>query len=123
MSPTSPPPEDEAPAAAAPAEISAPAIKWPDPTLFLELRTPVENADGTPVTVLQLREPTGAEWDEILAHPDASRRRFGVSKVSGLPMATVGKIGIGDLLVAEDYMLSFFDIGQEIAARSRPNSR
>lgn len=101
--------DDEEFEAAAPPE-------WPEPEFELTLRKPVTFKDET-YSVVLLREPTGAEWEEMLAQPTAIRRRFMISKVGGIPMAATALIGIGDLVRGETYLMSFFDTGQAIGAR------
>lgn len=90
-------------------------VAWPEPDLTVPLRRPVE-FKGETYEHLQLREPTGAEWELIFAHPVKTRRRFGVSLISGVPMGACALMGIGDLVVAEAYLNSFFEVGQAISA-------
>lgn len=79
----------------------------------MQLRVPVEDGDQA-ITSLSLREPTMAEYEEIMATPAALRIRKTVSIISALPMNVVAKIGVGDVVRAEAYCSSFFDIGQVI---------
>jgi hypothetical protein len=90
---------------------------WPEPEFELLLRKPVEQPGGEPLTSIMLREPTCAEWDAIHAQPIAQRRRFSVHKITGLPMAVISQVGIGDMAIAENYITSFFAIAQEIGGR------
>lgn len=90
---------------------------WPAREFELILRRPVTLPDGAEISSIMLREPTGAEWEEIMEHPVRSRRRFGISRVGGVPMKTCAAIGIGDLVRGEAYLTSFFEVGQAIGAR------
>lgn len=89
---------------------------WPPAEFELILRKPVDSPDGK-IASIMLREPNGLEWEEIMATPTATRRRFGVSKIGGVPMKVCAQIGIGDLVRGEAYLTSFFDIGQVIGAK------
>lgn len=90
---------------------------WPAPEWDLELRKPLAKKDGSTITSIMLREPTGAEWEDIMAHPVATRRRYSISRIGGVPMGDLAGVGIGDLVRGEAYLTSFFDIGQAIGAR------
>lgn len=86
---------------------------WPADRFEIELRKPVE-LKGESYEVLSLREPTGAEWEEIFEHPLKTRRRFAISRIAGVPMGVTGQVGIGDLIRGEAYLNSFFELGQTI---------
>lgn len=88
-------------------------IAWPPEEFVLPLRQPVTHA-GETFTEVTLREPTGLEWEKILAQPEGLRRRFAVSHIGGVPMAACALIGIGDLVRGENYLNSFFEVGQVI---------
>lgn len=90
---------------------------WPDAEWDLLLRKPLAKKDGATITSIMLREPTGAEWEEIMAHPVATRRRYSISIIGGVPMGDLARVGIGDLVRGEAYLTSFFDVGQAIGAR------
>jgi hypothetical protein len=87
--------------------------QWPEPEFDLPLRKPLDLPDG-PVDSLRLREPTGFEWEQIMATAVATRRRFAVSLIAGIPMKACGQIGIGDLVRAEEYLNGFFAVGRTI---------
>lgn len=96
-------------------EAATPASPWPSDDWEMPLRKPVSVA-GENVSALKLREPTCEEWEDCLAQPSLKQRRYIVSKVSGIPMAIVGQMGIGDVTRAEEYLLRFFEAGQKIDA-------
>ena len=87
---------------------------WPPAEFLLELRRPITFKEET-FSVLSLREPTGGEWEEIFDHPTKTRRRFAVSRIAGIPMGAAALIGIGDLVRADNYLASFFEVGQKIS--------
>lgn len=84
---------------------------WPASAWDMPLRTPVQHA-GVTYDRLSLREPTDAEFEQIMAQPDGKKRRFAISYITGVPTEVVDVIGIGDTVRAEAYLLSFFGIGQ-----------
>lgn len=88
-------------------------IAWPPADFDMPLRAPV-SLGGETYDSLSLREPTGDEWEKILAVPEAQRRRKAVSLVAGVPMGACALMGIGDLVRAEAYLNSFFETGQLI---------
>ena len=93
---------------------------WPEPTLDIVLRNPVTIGEET-YDRLCLREPTAGEWEEIFAHPSATRRRYAVSRIAGVPMNAVKVMGVGDVVRAEAYLSSFFNIAQVMSVTSTPN--
>ena len=92
---------------------AAPSPAWPPAEYELVLRKPV-TLDGVTVDRLQLREPTCWEWEQIVAQPIEKQRRYGVQLITGVSINLVAKMGIGDVVRAEKYLLSFFDMGQSI---------
>lgn len=90
---------------------------WPDREFELVLRKAVARPEGGDLTSIMLREPTGAEWEDIMACEVALRRRYSVSRIGGVPMKLCALIGIGDLVRGEAYLTSFFDVGQAIGGR------
>ncbi|MCW5761036.1 MAG: phage tail assembly protein, partial [Phenylobacterium sp.] len=85
--------------------------------------SPLVTAAGETVTHLHLREPTGDEWEQMCRWPEATRRRHAIELITAIPKGDLGKVGIGDLVRAEVYLGSFFDIGQVLglsAPRSSP---
>lgn len=86
---------------------------WPEPEFDLPLRKPLDLPDGA-ISSLHLREPTGSEWEQIMAQPVATRRRYAVSLIAGVPMKACGAIGIGDLVRGEEYLNGFFEVGRTI---------
>lgn len=88
-------------------------IAWPPAEFELRLRRPVTWKEET-FESLPLREPTLAEFERILAQPEAKRRCASVSIVTGIPEGAVRMMDIGDVVRAEAYLTSFFDIGQVI---------
>lgn len=103
-------PDDIADGAAAPDFI----VAWPPATWDMPLRKPLVTAADETVTHLNLREPTMDEFEQIMAWPEATRRRKSVSLIACLTMKDVAKIGVGDVVRAEAYLTSFFDVGQVI---------
>jgi hypothetical protein len=95
--------------------LSAEGLAWPEAEFDLVLRRPITVGEDT-VDRLQLHEPDGGQWEDIMAHSVATRRRYAVSRVSGVPMAACKQIGIGDLVRAEEYLNSFFEVGRAIGA-------
>lgn len=88
--------------------------QWPQPEWDMPLRKPVPLLEGGEVASLSLREPTDAEWEEAQGKERGLARRFLISKVCGLPLQVVARIGIGDTIRAEEYLVSFFAFGQAI---------
>jgi hypothetical protein len=85
---------------------------WPPSELTLTLRTPVVDAAGSEITELSLHEPTDDEWMAVMAHEVETRRRYAISRIAALPMTTVAKIKIGDVLRAENYLWGFIEVGR-----------
>ncbi len=102
-------PADELPGLGAAGETVWPVTPW-----SLPLRAALVTAADETVTHLHLREPTVAEFEQIIAWPLATRRRYSVSLITGLPMGDVARVAVGDVVRAEAYLTSFFDIGQVI---------
>lgn len=90
------------------------ALAWPAPTWDMELRAPLVTKAEETLTHLNLREPTMAEFETIMAWPAATRRRKAVSLIAAVTMDDVARIGVGDVVRAEAYLTSFFDVGQVI---------
>lgn len=104
-------PDDDVSAGAAEGEF---AITWPASTWDMPLRKSLVTAADETITHLNLREPSMDEFEQIMAWPATTRRRKSVSLIAGLPMNEVAKIGVGDVVRAEAYLTSFFDVGQVI---------
>jgi hypothetical protein len=94
---------------------AAVAEAWPPGEFELVLRKPV-SLDGVTVDRLQLREPTCWEWEQIVAQPIDKQRRFGVQLISGVSIKLIAQMGVGDVVRAEKYLLSFFEVGLRIGA-------
>lgn len=97
-------------------DLAAEEIKWPAAEFELKLRRPIKIVDEEVDTIL-LREPTGEEWEKMIAHPAPTRRRYGVSLIGGIPMKSAAQILIGDLVRGEEYLNSFFEVGLTIGAK------
>lgn len=91
-------------------------IKWPEPEFELVLRKPIKVADETVSTIL-LREPTTGEWEQMMAHPVPTRRRYCVSLIGAVPFKALAAAPIGDLVRGEEYINSFFEVGVAIGAK------
>jgi hypothetical protein len=94
---------------------------WPPETLKLQLRKPLELA-GEAVTSLSLREPTAGEWAQIEAKPAHEQRAFAIHLIAELPLQLANKVSIGDAVLAEDYLASFFEIARAMPVWSKPSS-
>lgn len=88
---------------------------WPPAEFELVLRKPV-SLDGVTVDRLQLREPTCWEWEQIVGQKVENQRRFSIQLISGVSSKLIAQMGIGDVVRAERYLLSFFEVGQAIGA-------
>ena len=86
---------------------------WPPAEFELVLRKPI-SLEGVTVDRLQLREPTCWEWEQIVGRAVSEQRRFGVQLISGVSTKLIAQMGIGDVVRAERYLLSFFEVGQAI---------
>lgn len=93
-------------------------VEWPPETWLMPLRRTLKTKADETIASLSLREPTMDEFEQIMRHPAETRRRFSVSLIAGLPMSEVAKIGVGDVVRAEAYLTSFFDVGQVIGVGS-----
>jgi hypothetical protein len=95
---------------------------WPPTQLTIPLRKPI-SVGGEDVSELQLREPTAGEWEQIEAKPAHLQRTFAISLVGAVPLKEAAKLSIGDAVLAEDYLASFFEIARATPVWSRRTSR
>lgn len=87
---------------------------FPPSELTLLLRKPVNDADGSKIAHLALREPTDDEWVQIMKQDRHVQRRHAVSLVSALPLSLCAQMAISDLVRAENYLFAFFEVAETV---------
>jgi hypothetical protein len=80
----------------------------------MQLRTPIKDTDGAPITELKLREPTAADQIKIFEKTGTHADIEAIYCVTGYPHSVLMRLSARDLRRASTYLVAFFKDAQEI---------